>query len=232
MTTNVSPMTPADDECALTPDEAKLLVHELRSPLTAIVGYAELLRRPDILPADREKALAAIQDAVHRMDVLLDAAARGETLARADLSDLERLHLRQLADRAAADAHAAHWREVFVSGTDDPVVLGDKFMLRRLLDNLIANAIRYSPGAVRVKVREEEGRGIVEVIDHGPGIPIEERQRIFERFYRLGRDAEKPGTGVGLSVVREIVDTFGGSVWVEETLGGGSTFVVGFPLAD
>lgn len=230
MATNLPNMT-RDPECALTPDEAKLLVHELRSPLTAIVGYSELLRRGDLQATDQEKALVAIQDAVHRMDALLDAAASGERLVRHDVGEREPVHLRHLADRAAADAHAAHWREVFVSGTGDPVVLGDQFLLRRVLDNLIVNAIRYSTGAVRVKVRAEGGRAIIEVIDHGPGVPAEERERIFERFYRLGRDLSKPGTGIGLSVVRDVIESYDGSAWVEETLGGGATFVVAIPIA-
>lgn len=215
---------------ALTPDQAQLLVHELRSPLTAIVGYAELLKHGKLEGAEQERALEAIQDAVRRMDALLDAATSGERLTRHDSGKRHPVHLREIADRAAADAHAAHWREVFVQCTGDPVVLGDRFLLRRVLDNLISNAIRYSSGAVRIKVRSDEKRALVEIVDHGPGVPVEERDCIFEHFYRIERDKPRPGMGLGLAVTRDIIESYDGSVWVEDTPGGGATFVIALPL--
>jgi two-component system, OmpR family, phosphate regulon sensor histidine kinase PhoR len=101
--------------------------------------------------------------------------------------------------------------------------------------NLVANAIKYSrpETEVIVAVRETEEMEEVKVSDHGPGIPPEHMGRIFEKFYRVPRveDAETPGTGLGLTMVREIIELHGGTVTVESVLGAGSTFRLRLPKA-
>jgi len=113
------------------------------------------------------------------------------------------------------------------------VVTGDEDRLGQLLANLIHNAIKFSPAGatVVVRVRDETENVIVEVEDNGPGIPPEDRNRIFERFYKVdrARSRGRGGTGLGLAIARHIVDRHRGHIWVQSTEGTGSTFFVSLP---
>jgi len=107
-------------------------------------------------------------------------------------------------------------------------------LLSLLFANLIGNAIRYAGGPhARIEVGGERGGGGTRyyVRDHGPGIALEERGRIFDLFYRGATAGKAPGTGIGLAIVRKIVRLYAGQVWVEETPGGGSTFCLEFPAS-
>jgi two-component system OmpR family sensor kinase len=99
--------------------------------------------------------------------------------------------------------------------------------------NLVTNAYKYAPDPepILVRVRCDDQNAFVEVVDRGPGIPAEERERVFERFERLENGAGRPGVGLGLYIVNIITHNHGGSVHVEETPGGGATFVMQLPLA-
>lgn len=222
----------AEVPCALSREQARMLIHELRSPMTAIAGYADLLRHHALPAEELQTALDAISHAVERMDAMLDAVATGKPFERPELAVREPVGLRRVADQAAADAHAAHWRQVAVEATGDPVVMGDPLLLRRAVDNLIGNAIKYSSGPVRVRVIISSGFGRLEVCDHGPGIPALEMEHVFERFARLERDASSPGMGLGLAVVRDIAEAHGGRAWAEPREGFGACVLLEIPLAD
>lgn len=217
--------------CALSQEQARMLIHELRSPMTAIAGYADLLRHHELPPEELGPALDAISHAVERMDAMLDAVATGKPFERPELAVRKPVSLRELADRAAADTHAAHWRQVAVEASCDPVVTGDPLLLRRAVDNLLGNAVKYSSGAIRVRVSAVKGFGRLEVCDHGPGIPVAEMEHVFERFARLDRDAASPGMGLGLAVVRDIAEAHGGRAWAEPIDGFGACVLVEIPLA-
>jgi signal transduction histidine kinase len=211
-----------------------LVSHDLRSPLTVVIGYLDLLSRP-MSPEDHARALdAARRNAARMADLLEDllSATRAEELLAA--SELVPTPLRLLAEDVVGSLAPTHSeRELLLDADCDPVVLGEERRLRQVLVNLVTNAYKYSPDPdpITVRVRCDESDAYLEVIDHGPGIPAEDRDHAFERFARLENGAGRPGVGLGLYIVNIIAHNHGGSARVEETPGGGATFVVQLPLA-
>jgi signal transduction histidine kinase len=211
-----------------------LVGHDLRSPLTVVIGYLDLLSRP-MAPADHARALdAARRNAAKMADLLEDllTATRAEELLAA--SELVPLPLYALADEVVSSLAPTHSERQLLLETDcDPVVLGDEKRLRQVLVNLVTNAYKYSPDpdAILVRVRCDEENAYLEVVDHGPGIAEEDRHHVFERFARLEKSEGRPGIGLGLYIVNIIAHNHGGSARVEETPGGGATFIVQLPLA-
>ena len=221
--------------------------HELRTPLVSIRGYSELYRQ-GALPNDEAVATAMgrIESESKRMGQLVEDLL---TLARIDErreSKLAPFDLFHLAVDASNDAYATSPdREVSLVGlTDDMAptsapVIGDEPRMRQVVANLLTNAMRYTPAGtpleIAVGVREDVPGyplSVIEVRDHGPGIHGEDRERVFERFYRTdtSRSRETGGTGLGLSIVAAILEQHDGSVHIEETPGGGATFVISLPF--
>jgi two-component system OmpR family sensor kinase len=212
--------------------------HELRTPLTSMRGYAELLRRnPDMDPEDMTLAMRRIDDETQRMGVLVDDLLllarldQGRPLERRPV-DLEALVRDARADAAAADPA----RPVTAQVAAPLVVTGDEMRLRQVLGNLLRNALVHTPAGtpVEVALRPEGDRAVLEVIDHGNGIPAGQAERIFERFHRVaaGRSADQGGSGLGLSIVAAVVQAHGGGIRVLDTRGGGATFRIELALAD
>ena len=118
---------------------------------------------------------------------------------------------------------------------DLPPIRGDATLLRDVLQNLIDNAIQYTPpgGKIRVSAEAKKREVIVTVADTGIGIPLSDQERIFERFYRVdaARSREAGGTGLGLSIAKHIVEVHGGRLWVESEVGAGSKFSFSVPIA-
>ena len=221
--------------------------HELRTPLVSIRGYSELYRQ-GALPNDEAVATAMgrIEAESKRMGQLVEDLL---TLARIDErreSKLAPFDLFHLAVDASNDAYATSPdREVSLVGLTDDVaptsapVIGDESRMRQVVANLLTNAMRYTPAGtpleIAVGVREDipgYPLSVIEVRDHGPGIHGEDRERVFERFYRTdtSRSRETGGTGLGLSIVAAILEQHDGSVHIEETSGGGATFVISLPF--
>ena len=221
--------------------------HELRTPLVSIRGYSELYRQ-GALPNDEAVATAMgrIESESKRMGQLVEDLL---TLARIDErreSKLAPFDLFHLAVDASNDAYATSPdREVSLVGlTDDMAptsapVIGDESRMRQVVANLLTNAMRYTPAGtpleIAVGVREDVPGyplSVIEVRDHGPGIHGEDRERVFERFYRTdtSRSRDTGGTGLGLSIVAAILEQHDGSVHIEETSGGGATFVISLPF--
>jgi signal transduction histidine kinase len=149
--------------------------------------------------------------------------------------DLQPTDLVALARGSIAEQQAASERHRIVLDAEPAEVVGqwDATRLGRVLGNLLENAVKYSPagGEVRVEVRREAGWAVVRVADQGLGIPAADLPHIFERFRRAGNVVgQVPGTGLGLAVVRQIVEQLGGSVDVDSQAGLGSTFTVRLPL--
>jgi two-component system, OmpR family, phosphate regulon sensor histidine kinase PhoR len=214
--------------------------HELKTPLTVIVGFAETLRDPELSPDDRARFLETIEANTRRMQRIVD-----------DLLDLSRYESGSWKPNVMSNDLAGVVSEVFAgvqrAADDKGLTLtfeaspgarhidADPTALRQVLANLVENAVRYtSRGGVTVRADGPVsgiGGMTVSVADTGSGIPIEHIGRIFERFYRVdtGRAREEGGTGLGLAIVRHLVETHGGSVRAESVVGRGTTITFHLP---
>ena len=219
-------------------DVVTLVSHEMRTPLTAIQGMTELLANYEIEPVRRREMTLAINDEVKRLARMigdyLDIARleMGKTPLRRAPVRLESIVERSLLLFEPL-AQEKSIRLVRTFDNNLPPMLGDADLLSRVFGNLVSNALKYSPAGteVNVLVQSAEGQISVSVEDQGYGIPEEDMERIFQKFYRVPRlqDADVPGTGLGLTFVREIVELHGGNVTVRSAPGEGSTFTVCLP---
>lgn len=208
--------------------------HDLRSPLTVVMGYLDLMTRP-MTEEQRLKAIDTARRNAGRMadllEDLLTATKAEELLATSELVPTPLGALAEEVVGSMAPTHAE--RQLLLEAQCDPVVLGEEKRLRQVLVNLVTNAFKYSPdtGPILVRVRCDDANAFLEVVDHGPGIPADDREHVFERFARLASTASRPGLGLGLYIVSIIAHNHGGAASVEETPGGGATFVLRLPLA-
>lgn len=209
-------------------EQLAVCAHDVRGALTVISGYTSMLRRGDLSAEDRARALDGIEKAIFRADALLGDALMGRVPTA---EGIERVDLVDLVDQAVADARAAWGRDVVLHESGRPFVVVDPISLARALENLLSNAAKYAPeGQIDVSVAEGGGSSaVVEVSDRGPGIPDDERERVLEPFARLDRDIDTPGSGLGLTVVHSAAERAGGSVYVLERAGGGTTFRLELP---
>jgi two-component system OmpR family sensor kinase len=210
--------------------------HELRTPLTSMRGYAELLRRnPDMSTGDIILAMRRIEDEAQRMGILVDDLL---LLARLDQGrPLERtpVDLEAMVRDAVSDARVTDPSRTISARVSAPlVVTGDDARLRQALGNLLRNAQVHTPPGTPVEVvlHNSDAHAVIEVVDHGPGIPNGNADRIFERFYRAdpGRSRDQGGSGLGLSIAAAIVGAHGGRISLQPTAGGGATFRIELPL--
>ncbi|HEY1497836.1 MAG TPA: CHASE2 domain-containing protein [Candidatus Solibacter sp.] len=222
-------------------DVISLVSHEMRTPLTAIQGMTELLAAYDVEPARRREMNLAINDEVKRLarmiteylDITrLESGATQMRMAPVRVeSILERILI--LIEPIAAQRQIQLVRQI---PADLPAVLADLDLFSRAVENLVSNAVKYSPNgtAVTVSARAEEDCLLIDVADQGYGIPDGDLGRIFEKFYRVPRvqDAGVPGTGLGLSLVREIAELHHGSVSVRSEVGRGSIFTLRIPRSE
>jgi two-component system sensor histidine kinase TctE len=211
--------------------------HQLRTPFAGLKAQAELAKREPV-PEPVREALERICVSAQRCSRLVNqllTLARNEPEARLEPASV-RLDLAELAREGAA-----HWvpealrRDIdlgFESGDRPRYLSADEAGLNDLLDNLIDNAIRYSPagGHITVRVGDDDGAPWLQVEDDGPGIPVAERERVFERFQR-NADSDQPGSGLGLAIVREVAARHGASVEIGDGRQGGALFTVRFPRA-
>jgi NtrC-family two-component system sensor histidine kinase KinB len=211
------------------------LSHELRTPLTSLRMAIELLRSTDLAPRQAELLTAAQEDVARLEDVaqrLLDVSrSRAMTIAlerqTVDVGDVVRRVTRLFALQA-------HERNVTLETTLAPGrldITGDPTKISWAVSNLIANALRYTPagGRVNVDVAAADGALSVSVRDTGPGIPPEQRERIFERFVQGADGGEAGAAGLGLAIVRDIVQAHGGRIHLESEVGRGSRFTLELP---
>ncbi len=211
--------------------------HELRTPLTSIRGYSEMLRRgASESQADSDLARRRIEEESVRMSALVDDMLLIARLDQGRPLETRPVNLQAIASDAAADARAvAPRREITLQAPGAVVVSGDDTRLRQVVGNLVRNALVHTPSAspVEIAVSTQNGTAQLSVVDHGPGLRPEDRERIFEPFYRAdpSRSRDSGGAGLGLSIVNAVVVAHGGRVQVKETSGGGATFEVALPLA-
>jgi two-component system OmpR family sensor kinase len=210
--------------------------HELRTPLVSIRGYAELFRIGAARSqADTEKAMGRIEDEATRMGVIVDDLL---TLARLDQlpqTAHARVNLTELLAEGAADARAAAPdRRIELASDTEVMVIGDAAGLRQVVSNLIRNALVHTPAGTPIELRlaDEHGEARLDVRDHGMGLPTDQPEVLFERFWRAepGRERGPAGAGLGLSIVAAIVEAHGGTVSAHNAPDGGAAFTVRLPL--
>lgn len=214
--------------------------HELRTPLTSISGFLELLAdEEDHLTETGRSYLTVIRRSTKRLqrlveDLLLVAQIEAQRLEL----DLAPLDLAEVADAAVAAAQpAAVEKELTLElhANGGAVVEGDASRLEQVLDNLISNAVKFTGpgGRVDVTVASEDGRGVISVSDTGVGIPASEQERLFSRFFRASTATRRaiPGTGLGLVIVRAIVEQHGGTIELDSREGEGTRVTVALPVA-
>ncbi|NHI17594.1 ATP-binding protein [Microbacterium excoecariae] len=213
---------------------ARVVSHELRSPLTAVLGHTDLLlERPD-LPGSAREQLTVIESAAERMEemiarILQDPGrdpAEDDTVV--DVGEVVRASVAGFAPAAAAAGTALD-----LAARDGAAILGNGFRLRQAIDNLIGNAVKYTPrgGRVDVSVESDADAVVVTVSDTGIGIASDEIAHIYDPYFRANsaRDSGIPGTGIGMGVVRDIVAQHGGRLDLHSVLARGTTATVTLP---
>jgi signal transduction histidine kinase len=214
--------------------------HELRTPLTSIRGWIDLLlEEPERLEADQLDAIQRIDRNTSRLGRLLDdlldltradAGALSIRREHVDLADLTRDGVAALASGARSGMLG-----VRASVPASVPVLGDAERLAQVIDNLCSNAVKYTPdgGTIAIELEARAGQAELRVVDNGIGIPIGERDLLFERFFRASTATESdiPGSGLGLAISKAIIERHGGTIAVGDGEDGGTAFVVRLPLA-
>jgi len=214
--------------------------HDFRSPLTVVRGAVELLlgERPGTLTSAQRELAESAERNIRRLEdftaQLLEMARLEEGQIALDKEEIDAIALVRdvVADHAVLAKQKRQWISLDVD-PDPPRVVADRSKMEQALANLIVNAIRYAPHGTPILVAaHRKGDALrIEVRDHGPGIATEDRQRIFDKFFR-GQNADgTPGSGLGLAIARSLVTLHGGTLEYEENPGGGSAFVTVLPLA-
>jgi two-component system NtrC family sensor kinase len=210
--------------------------HDLRSPLTAVLGYAELLERVGTLNEQQQEFVRRIHSSVEDITALInDLLDLGKIEAgfdtRREVLDLELILRSTLESLEVQTLEKHHIVDVTVD-PNLPSVRGNPVRIRQMFDNLLGNAIKYTPEGKKVSVEllSEENQIIFKVADQGQGIPQEDQPHIFEKFYRASNiSSDAVGTGLGLAIVKTIVESHNGRIWVESKVNEGSTFFVVLP---
>jgi two-component system phosphate regulon sensor histidine kinase PhoR len=215
--------------------------HEFRTPLTAIQGFAETLLGGALDdPANRRRFVEIIREHAMRLARLTEDLLKLSRIEAGQLKlEFRPVSVAQLVESCVETAQLkATPRNLALNvqlPDGLPAVRGDANSLQEVLQNLLDNALQYTPGGGRIEVSAScsDGRVIVTVADTGIGIPQAEQERIFERFYRVdaARSREAGGTGLGLSIARHIMEAHGGRLWVESAVGEGSRFHFSIPVA-
>jgi signal transduction histidine kinase len=214
--------------------------HELMTPLTAMRGYLETLslHAQSLTPETRERYLAIIRDETARVEHIVgDLLDLSRLEGGGETFDAQDVPLEDLFGRVAArHGRAAEEKGVEIATSIGPgaeIVSGDPLRLEQALQNLAANALRHTPkgGRVELKAAIDNGAVVLTVSDTGSGIATEHLPYVFDRFYKVdpSRAGQAAGSGLGLSIVKAIVERHGGTVTASSRPGGGTTFTVKFP---
>ena len=220
-------------------DVIALVSHEMRTPLTAIQGMTELLAHYDMDPERRKEISAAINDEVKRLTGMITEylditrLESGATLVRKAPVKVEGI-LQRLVLLVGPVAARRNIRLTLKLDAPLPALVADADLLSRAVENLVSNAIKYSPDGTEITLSAARDRDAIaiSVADQGYGIPESDLTRVFEKFYRVPRveDADVPGTGLGLALVREIAELHGGTATVTSRVKIGSTFTLRIPM--
>jgi signal transduction histidine kinase len=216
-----------------------MAAHELRTPMTTVMGFSELLTTKNIPEARRIEWASMINTESRRLNNLIEELLNVSRVTAGKMKiDLQPQSVSEIAVAAMGSVGYSPTHAISVEiPADLPLVLADRDKLLQVLVNLLSNAIKYSPegGEVRLTGRtSEDGFVLIDVIDHGMGISPADQEKLFTSFYRIERPETEniQGTGLGLSIVRSLIELMGGRVHLTSQLGLGSTFCVALPRAD
>jgi two-component system sensor histidine kinase KdpD len=206
-----------------------LVAHELRTPLTAVVAAAETARRPEMAD-DLPELLDIVSRNGKHLASMLDDLLTAVRLERGrGAGPISTVDVAAVA-RAVARDFGLTGRPVVVEAPPSAPIEANSAGVRRILDNLVDNAHKYGEPPVRILVEPTDDGGVcLRVLDAGPGVPVEDRDRVFARFSSRRVTSGKPGLGLGLSIVRGLAESFGGTVEAGDAPGGGAAFLVSLP---
>jgi len=219
-------------------DFVNTVSHDLRSPLTAILGYVELIERVGPISDQQIEFIRRIELSVQNITALInDLLDLGRIEAGFDVHK-EIVPLRTLV-YYTIDSLRGRLEEKTIQLEVDvpeelPPILGNPIRIRQMLMNLIGNALKYTQagGEICVSARSQGGQIILQVSDNGPGIPLADQPYIFDKFYRASNVGRESGTGLGLAIVKSIVENHQGRIWVDSTPGHGSKFTIVLPAVE
>lgn len=211
--------------------------HDLRSPLTSVIGYAELVGRAGPLNEDQHEFVKRIQDSIQHITSLInDLLDLGSIEAgmdtRREFVQLEGI-LRYTIEMLQGQIKSKNIKVHMDVAPALPALRANPIRLRQVLDNVVGNAIKYSyvNAEIHISIHFEENQIIFQVTDQGPGIPASDQSHIFDKFYRgTNIDSDVEGSGLGLAIVKNIVESHQGRIWVESTVGKGSSFFIVLPV--
>lgn len=213
--------------------------HDLKSPLTVIRGYAEVLKGSDPPKEKRDEILTKIIQAARRMTVLIQNLLDVHAVESGAMEiRKERCSASQIVEsvRAAFEERASAKKQTITLETEQPTeIVADPVLAAQVVENLVSNAVKYSPpgGRIDISIRGLENAVAIEVEDQGPGLTHEDQKRLFSKYARLSArpTAGENSTGLGLSIVRKLTEAMGGRVYCESEPGKGARFVVELPAA-
>ena len=209
-----------------------VLAHELRNPLNAISAAARVISKDVVGKPSANLVQGIVEEVQHALE-LIDGLSDAVTMESGRMRlELEPVDLAALLRDVVASTPVDD-RGVALALGEGPVrVQADPGRLAQVVRNLLTNAAKYSPGgsSIEIGLEREEGRAVVAVRDHGPGVPAEEREQLFQKFARLSTAGGTRGSGLGLFISRGIVQDHGGELWAEWPDGGGSVFRFTIPL--
>lgn len=207
--------------------------HELKTPVALIKGYADALNREDANwdHGTIQNGLAVIEEEADRLTELIEnLLAASKLQAEAMNLNMDDVNLPMLASLSLERFETQTNQHTLITdfAADFPVISGDNVRLRQVIDNLVSNAIKYSPqgGTITIRGTYDDEWVQVSVIDEGKGLPPDQLERVFERFYRVenGLAQKAPGTGLGLYLAHAVITAHNGSIWAENNPQGGATF--------
>jgi two-component system NtrC family sensor kinase len=220
-------------------DFVSTVSHDLRSPLTAILGYVELLERVGPINNTQKEFIDRVQTSVHNITNLVDDLLNLGRIEAGFDTRKEFLDLGKLVAFTIEGMHKVLKTQQQTISTEIaeslPQIFGSPIQLRQLISNLLSNACKYSPKGsnIEVQIKQERNQLIFTITDEGFGIPAIDLPHIFEKFYRAGNiGTDISGTGLGLAIVKTIVDSHQGRIWVDSVIGQGTTFTVVLPISE
>jgi PAS domain S-box-containing protein len=213
-----------------------MVSHELRSPLSHIIASTELIRGANLSSAQQEDLLSIIHAQGNRLnrfvEQILDVSLLEAGVVKAEQRPVALKPLiKQMIEAFEAKINT-HCFE-FIPPEKPTIVVGDESKIQTVLDNLLENAVNYSPkgSKVSIEIRDRDKEVVVSVIDEGIGIPAQQLEKVFERFHRVNAsdDQEQYGYGLGLYVSKRLIEMQGGNIWAESEVGRGSRFSFSLP---